>query len=215
MCYGGFTMARQERKELWHQLDNESNRAHEAFKLYMYLAPADRSVNKAWREWSGNPDAKREPPYFAGWSQNFAWPERARAHDHHLELVRERGTEKAIEEEAKKQARAVEKLHYRYHELMAMGYERAMQYLEDDDFVKHMRPSDVVALIKLHFEGLSKLGETSAQNTESTVDWSEDEQRELERIVGEIDAEEEKREEPPSGSEDGEESSEESEDVQE
>ena len=38
-------MAREsERKELWHQLDSESDRAHEAFKVFMLLPPAERSV---------------------------------------------------------------------------------------------------------------------------------------------------------------------------
>jgi hypothetical protein len=44
-----------ERRELWHQLDGtESDRAHEAFKCYMLLPPAERSVVGAWREWTGN-----------------------------------------------------------------------------------------------------------------------------------------------------------------
>jgi len=172
----------------------------------MYLPPAERSVVRAWREWTGNPDAKRESPFFYNWSRTYAWQERARAHDHHLEVIRESGMEEAVKEEAKKQAKQVEQLHYRYHELMAMGYERAMQYLEDDDFVKHMRPADVVALIKLHFEGVQKLGDSSAQESDSVADWTEDEQREFDRIVGEIDAEE-----PSSGSEDGDEGSEDAE----
>jgi hypothetical protein len=188
-----------ERRELWHQLDNESDRAHDAFRCYVLLPPAERTLRAAWRSWTGNPDAKREPPYFAGWAKDHAWSDRARARDHHMEVIRERGMEAAIEEEAAKQARQVERLHYRYHELMAVGYERAMQYLEDDDFVKHMRPSDVVALIKLHFESVSKLGDPSARTDETTPDWSEDEQRELDRIVGEIEAEEahEEREDDP------------------
>jgi hypothetical protein len=179
-----------ERRELWHQLDNESDRAHDAFKYYMLLPPAERSVVGAWREWTGNPSAKREPPYFAGWAKDYAWSDRARARDHHLEVIREWGMEAAIEEEAKKQARQVERLHWRYQELMSVGYERAMEYLESEEFVKHVRPSDVMNLIKLHFEGVQKLGDPNIQTTDSGVDWSEDEQRELDRIVGELDAEE-------------------------
>ena len=201
------------KEQLWDRLSNESGRAYEAFKVYMYLPPANRTVAGAWREWTGNPEAARPSPFFKEWSRDFAWSERARAHDHHLEVIRERGMERAVEEEAARQARQVERLHYRYHELMSVVYQKAMQYLEDGDFVKHMRPSDVVALIKLHFEGVSKLGDPSAQNTETTVDWSEDEQRELERIVGEIESEI-AQEEPPSGSEVGEEGSEDAEDEQ-
>ena len=32
------------REQLWHRLDNESGRAYGAFKVYMYLPPAERSV---------------------------------------------------------------------------------------------------------------------------------------------------------------------------
>src|SRR5215211_409655 len=92
--------AEESRQELWHRLDNESGRAYEAFKVYMYLSPAERTVVAAWREWTGNPDARREPPYFLRWSHDYAWSERARAHDHHLDIIREAGMEEAIKEEA-------------------------------------------------------------------------------------------------------------------
>jgi hypothetical protein len=184
-------MAREsERKELWHQLDNESDRAHEAFKVFMYLPPAERSVVGAWREWSGNPDAKREPPYFAGWAKTHAWSDRAKAHDHHLEVIRESGMEEAIREEAARQARQVEQVRGRFNELIAITYERAIEYMEDDSFVEQLRPADVVQILKLHLETTLKLGNPTSEAPDSVVDWSEDEQRELDRILDEIDAEE-------------------------
>jgi hypothetical protein len=61
---GVATKDRAARKEqLWHRLDNESGRAYEAFEVYMCLPPAERSMVRAWREWSGNPEAKGEPPF--------------------------------------------------------------------------------------------------------------------------------------------------------
>ena len=49
----GWTYGSGESKErLWHRLDNESGRAYEAFKVYMCLQPAERSMVRAWREWS-------------------------------------------------------------------------------------------------------------------------------------------------------------------
>ena len=207
-------MAREdERKELWHQLDNESVRAHEAFKVFMLLPPAERSVVGAWREWSANPEAKREPPYFAGWARDYAWSDRARAHDHHIEVIRESGMEEAIREEAARQARQVEQVRGRFNELMAITYERAIEYLEDEDFIKQLRPADVVQILKIHLETTQKLGDTNTQTPDSGVDWSEDEQRELDRILDEIESEE-AQEEPEEGSEVSEEGSEESEDDQ-
>jgi hypothetical protein len=91
--------------EVWDQLTNESGRAFEAFKVYMYLPPAERTVTAAWRLWSENPEAARPSPVFEGWAREYAWSDRARAHDHHIELIRRRGMENVIEEEAAKQAR--------------------------------------------------------------------------------------------------------------
>lgn len=43
--------------EVWDRLSNESGRAYEAFKVYMFMSPAERSVVGAWREWTENPEA--------------------------------------------------------------------------------------------------------------------------------------------------------------
>jgi hypothetical protein len=194
-----------ERKELWHRLDNESDRAHEAFKVYMCLPPANRSMVQAWRAWTGSPEAKREPPFFRSWYHSHAWSERARARDHHIELLREEGQEEAIREEAARQAQQVEKVRARFNELMAMAYERSIEYLESDDFVEQLRPSDVVQILKIHLETTHKLGgsETDTPGGAAAVDWTEDEQRELDRILDEIEAEG-KQDEPNSGSNEGE-----------
>src|SRR5919107_1895919 len=123
--------------EVWHRLSNESGRVYEAFKVYMFMSPAERSVVRAWREWTGNPEAVRPSPFF-----------------------------------------------------------------EDDSFVEQLRPADVVQILRVHLETIQKLGDTSSQAPDSGVDWSEDEQRELDRILDEIESEQ-AQEEPSSGSEDG------------
>jgi hypothetical protein len=128
----------------------------------------------------------------------------AGAHDHHLGLIRERGMEKTVEEEAAKQARQAERVRGRLYELMAITYKRAITYLDDDSFVEQLRPADVVQILRVHLETLQKLGDTSSQAPDSGVDWSEGEQRELDRILDEIDAEEAQKE-PPLRSEDGDE----------
>jgi hypothetical protein len=175
--------------EVWDRLSNESGRAYEAFKVYMYMSPAERSVVGAWREWTENPVAVRPSPFFVGWAWEYDGPERARAHDHHLELIRERGIEKAIEEEAAKQARQVERVRGHFHELLALTYERAITCLEDDNFVEQLRPADVVQILRLHLDTTHKLGEPTSGAPDSGVDWSEDEQREFDRLVGEIESE--------------------------
>ena len=176
-----------ERKELWHQLGNESDRAHEAFKTFMLLPPAERSVVGAWRRWTANPEAARPSPFFEGWSREHAWPERARAHDHHLELIRERGMEKAIEEEAERQAREVERTRYRFNELMALSFEGAMEWFEHAQ-PSDLRAQDVIGIIKVHMDYLKAFETTETPREEVT--WTEEEEAELTQIIREIDAEE-------------------------
>ena len=200
------------REQLWHRLDNESGRAHEAFKLYMYMNPAERSVARTWRKWTDNPDAARPSPFFEEWAREHAWSERTRAHDHYLELIREEGMAEAIREEARVQAQQVEKIRGRFHELMAMAYERAMQYLESDDFVQKMRPSDVISITKIYFEATRHFGDP-LQPHEKMVDLTPDELAELERIVGQVEARDRGRDnESEQGSVNGEEDSEHAED---
>jgi hypothetical protein len=47
--------------EVWDRLTNESGRAYEAFKVYMFMSPAERSLAGAWREWTENPKAAPAP----------------------------------------------------------------------------------------------------------------------------------------------------------
>ena len=198
--------------ELWHQLDHEPSRAYEAFKVYMFISPAERSVVGAWREWTGNPEAARPSPFFEGWARDYAWSERARARDHHLELIRERGMEEAISEQAAEQARQVERVRNRYNELLARTYLEAIEYMESGDFVRNMRPSDVVNILKVYFEATKFFGESLQQRENEIADLTPDEQRELEKLLGEIEARDKDRDkETEKGSPDGEEDSEEAE----
>ena len=204
-----------ERRELWHQLDIESDRAHDAFKCYMLLPPAERSVVRAWREWTGNPDAKREPPYFAGWAKDYAWSDRARARDHHLEVIRERGMEAAIQQEAAEQARQAERVRGRFNEILARTYLDAIEYMESGQFVEDMRPSDVISITKIYFEATRHFGQSLQQNEREIADLTPDELAELDMIVGEIEArDKERNKESEEESEDGEEGSKDAEDGQ-
>jgi len=180
--------------EVWDRLSNESGRAYEAFKIYMYMSPAERTVTAAWREWTENPEAARPSPFFEGWAREYAWSERARAHDHHLEVIREEGMEEAIKEEAARQARQVEQVRFRYQELLSAAYERAMEWFEDSEWSRaDLRASDVVKIIQLHAEATEKLGEP-AVGPEAEGDWDEEEDDEIgRRIVEEVDAEAEER----------------------
>src|SRR5215211_2093852 len=173
--------------ELWDKLESESSRAFEAFKLFMYLPPAERSVAGAWREWTDNPEAGRPSPFFEGWAREYAWPERARAHDAHLDRIRERSIEKAIEEEAEKQALEVERTRYRFNELMALSFEGAMEWFEHAQ-PSDLRAQDVIGIIKVHMDYLKAFESTETPDEEVT--WTEEEEAELTQIIREIDAEE-------------------------
>lgn len=164
-------MAGRRTPELWERLDNESSRAYEAFKVFLYMGPAERNVSGAWRIWAEAPDAKSAKPYFRDWSVDFAWQDRARAWDNHLQRLRETEIERAVKTEAKKQATQVEKLRFRLNELMAIGSEKAMTYLEEME-PSGMRMADVIQLIRLHLEYQDRLG--ASEGGKDEVEWTED-----------------------------------------
>jgi hypothetical protein len=66
-------------KELWHRLDNESERAHRAFQTFLSLPSDDRTVVEAYRGHVGNPQAVKPSDTWTKWSRDFAWSERASA----------------------------------------------------------------------------------------------------------------------------------------
>jgi hypothetical protein len=176
-------------KELWDRLENEPERAYRAFESYRHLPSAERTLIAAYRQHVGNPSAVKPSDTWSRWSSAFAWRERAAAYDAHIDRLREKSMEKVIQQQAEEQARQLEWMRGRFNETMTVAYSEAMEYLESGDFVQQMRPQDVINIIKLHFEVTQKMNATNTQSTDSVVDWSEDEQRELDAILDEIDTE--------------------------
>jgi len=72
---------------------------------YGYRCSGERTLLAAYRQHVGNPGAVKPSDTWSGWSHTFAWRERARAYDDHLASVRREAFERAIEEEAARQAR--------------------------------------------------------------------------------------------------------------
>jgi hypothetical protein len=176
-----------EKKELWDRLENEPERAYQAFVSYLNLTSRQRTLLQAYRHHVGNPDVMKPSDTFSGWARRFAWRERAAAYDDHLESMRREAHERVIEEEAKRQARELEKTRYRYNELMTVTYDRAMEWLENaqsSDF----RSQDVLGIIRLHMDAVKAFQITEKPNEE--VAWTEEEEAELTQIIREIDAEE-------------------------
>jgi hypothetical protein len=203
----------EKKKELWDRLKNEPERAYRAFETYRNLPSAERTLIEAYREHVGNPHAAKPSDTWSRWSRQFAWRERAAAYDAHIDRLREKSMEKVIQQQAEEQARQLERMRGCFNELMTIAYSEAIEYLESEDFVQQMRPQDVINIVKLHFEVTQKLGNTNTQSPDSVVDWSEDEQRELDAILEEIDPEE-VQEEPEEESNEDEESVEDKEDGQ-
>jgi hypothetical protein len=119
-----------EKRELWDRLENESDRAYRAFECFLSLSSGERTLLEAYRRHVGNPDAAKPSDTWSGWSSAFAWRERAAAYDDHLASVRRDAYERTVQEEAERQAREVERARGRTNELMTLGYERAMEWLE-------------------------------------------------------------------------------------
>ena len=177
-------------RELWERLAHEPERAFRAFEAYRNLPSGERTVIEAYRSHVGNPDAPKPSDTWSRWSSEFAWRERAAAYDAHIDRLREKSIEKVIQQQAEEQARQLERMRGRFSEMMTLAYSEAIDFLEGGDFVQQMRPQDVINIMKLHFEVTQKMGDANTQSTDSVVDWSEDEQRELDAILDELDAEE-------------------------
>lgn len=169
-----------EKRELWDQLDNESARAYEAFKIYRAIEPTERSLAKAWRIYVGNPDAKNAGRTFRFWREDFAWKDRAKAYDAHIERIRRKGFEKAIEQEATKNARTTERIMHHANELLVRTYEAAAERLEQEDFAGELRPAEVIQIVKLHIEAAAKIAGTQPQGeAHAEGNWTEEDDNEF------------------------------------
>jgi len=173
------------KKELWDRLENEPERAHRAFESFLSLPSGERTLLGAYRRHVGNPDAAKPSDTWSGWSSSFAWRERAAAYDDHLASVRREAYERAIEEEAARQAHEVEKVRGRYNELMTHAYVQAVEWLENAQ-ASDLRAQDVIKIIGLHQDYL-KAFEVDHESTPEGG-WTEEDEAEVEWIIKEVDA---------------------------
>jgi hypothetical protein len=142
-----------EKRELWHRLSNEPERAHRAFQTFLSLPSDRRTIVEAYRSHVDNPEAPKPSDTWVRWSRDFAWVERANAYDGHLASLRRSAYEEAVAEEAARQAREVEKARGRSNELLTLGHERSMEFLEEMD-ASQIRMSDVIQIARLHMDFL-------------------------------------------------------------
>jgi hypothetical protein len=165
-------------------LENEPERAYRAFECFLSLPSGERTLLAAYRQHVGNPDAAKPSDTWSGWCNDLAWRERAAAYDDHLASVRRNAYERAIEEEAARQAREVEKVRGCYNELMTLAYVQAMEWLENaqpSDF----RAQDVIRIIGLHLDAEKAFG---VEEPRAEDDWTEEDEARMDEIVKEIDA---------------------------
>jgi hypothetical protein len=174
-----------ERRELWDRLENEPERAHRAFESFLGLPSGERTLLGAYRQHVGNPEAAKPSDTWSGWSNTFAWRERAAAYDDHLASLRREAYERVIEEEAERQAREVEKVRGRYNELMTMAYDRAVEWLENAQ-PSDLRAQDVLQIIRLYMDAVKAFEVDRESKVED--DWTEEDLAAGEQIVREIDA---------------------------
>src|SRR5829696_1432190 len=174
-----------QKRELWDRLENEPDRAYRAFESFLSLPSGERTLLGAYRRHVGNPDAAKPSDTWSGWSSSFAWRERAAAYDDHLASVRREAYERAVEEEAEKQAREIEKVRGRYNELMTMAYVQAMEWLENAQ-PSDLRAQDVIKIIGLHQDYLKNF----EVDQESTWEggWTEEDDAYFDEIVKKVDA---------------------------
>jgi hypothetical protein len=173
------------KKELWDRLENEPARAYGAFECFLSLPSGKRTLLEAYRRQVGNPDAAKPSDTWSGWSNTFAWRERAAAYDDHLASLRRDAYERAVEEEVAQQAREVEKVRGRYNELMTLAYVQAAEWLENAQ-PSDLRAQDVMRIIGLHLDYVKAFHVDRESTGED--DWTEEDEAAAEQIVKEVDA---------------------------
>lgn len=172
------------RPTLWDQLENETFKQYDAFKTYLYMAPADRTYIGAYRKWTGNPEANILPT-FVNWTKVNAWEDRAKAYDRHIEQLRRSGEETAIKKEAEKQMRTVEQTRNRTSELMTAGYSAAMEWFANLEDSSSLRAGEVIQIIKLHLED-KKIDAMIATGGGGEEDWEEKEEDNDAEFAGQV-----------------------------
>jgi hypothetical protein len=73
-----------EKKQLWDRLDNEPERAYQAFESFLTIPSGERTLLEAYRRHLGNPDAVKPSDTWSKWPSVFAWRERAATYKDHL-----------------------------------------------------------------------------------------------------------------------------------
>src|SRR5829696_2798584 len=173
-----------QKRELWDRLENESERAYRAFESFLSLPSGERTLLGAYKQHIGNPDAAKPSDTWSGWSNSFAWRERAAAYDDHLASVRREAYERVIEEEAERQAHEVEKVRGRYNELMTLAYVQAAEWLENAQ-PSDLRAQDVLKIIGLHLDGVKVFG---VEESRADDDWTEEDEAAFDEIVKKVEA---------------------------
>jgi hypothetical protein len=176
-----------EKRELWDRLENEPERAYRAFECYLSLPSGEKTVIEAYRAHVGNPEAVKPSDTWSRWSSEYAWRERAAAYDDHMASKRREAYERGVEEEAERQGALAERNRNRFNELMTLGYVRAMECLEDEDWVSHnLRFSDVLNITRLHMDAVKAF--EVEREPKDEADWDEEDLGEFDDLIREIDA---------------------------
>jgi hypothetical protein len=98
--------------------------------------------------------------------------------------VRREAHERGVEEEAERQGALAERYRNRMNELMTLGYERAMEWLEEVG-ASGMRASDVIQVIRVHMDYVKAFD--ADRQPRADDGWTEEDDAEIADIIKEID----------------------------
>jgi hypothetical protein len=172
-------------KELWHRLEPETDRAYEAFQTFLGLPSGDRTLVAAYRSYVQNPDSSKVSDTWSEWARRYAWKERARAYDAHIDRIRRNSMEEAIQQEAAEQARQAERARNHLNEILTIAYTKSMDFMDELD-PETMRFSDAIQVARLHLDAIQTLG--SGDDGVREDDWPEEDDAELVEIWKKIQA---------------------------
>jgi len=177
-------------RDPWERRPDEEPHQYQAFEIYANLPPGERSLKQAYRLYIDNPDAAGPSDNFKGWAKRHNWKVRATAWDDAKAHARYEGQIRGVEDQWEKIAAARERANDKVIDLVERAYDKACEIYEQELTKDNYSMAHAVQMTKVVFEGFKILQEQEKIYKEAGEGrWTEEDEREMARILDEIDSE--------------------------
>jgi hypothetical protein len=145
-------MDEMDRLKPWHQRDDEPANAYRAFLCWRDLA-GDRTMSRAYREYTGNKHAGQAPDFFSRWAEEYDWPGRTLAWDRYVRDREDEAQLSAREERAAERGHTLADLEADNMSVLITSAKGLKAKLDDPRFWEAFMPQQVAPFIRALNEG--------------------------------------------------------------